>query len=367
MDQDQKRPPSIVMELGAETCKVGLSSESAPTAAIRTVVGRPMNKRVSALRDHYVGDEALLKQDVLGIRRPLRRGRVDSWDDMILLWQYAFKEVLRVNPEEHPVLLSEQPLVPPVNREKMTQVLFETFNVPKMYVASQPVLTLFSIGKITGLNVDTGLDATYAVPINNGFVVREGVRRVDLGGHDLTAFMQRSIEQKGVLTQHANTLVHHLCFVAQDLETELTSPNLQVSYQLPDGQVVNVGPERVLAPEGLFNPSVIGSEAMSVPQLVREAIIDSPAVLHKSLAKNVVLSGGPRLLPGYSTRLKTELEARLTDLPIGVWGQEKNPAPSAWTGGAIFAELPTFQNLWITKAEYDDHGPAIVHKKCDLV
>jgi len=69
-----------------------------------------------------VGEEAELKEALLNVRKPLRRGTVDSWDDMVLLWQHAFRDVLRVDPEEHPVLLSEQPLVPQINREKMTQV-----------------------------------------------------------------------------------------------------------------------------------------------------------------------------------------------------------------------------------------------------
>ncbi|XP_059490913.1 actin, clone 302-like [Neocloeon triangulifer] len=363
-----ERHSSIVMELGAETCKVGLSNQRTP-ASIRTIVGRPINKGgISILRDHYVGDEALLKQDVLGLRRPLRRGRVDSWDDMILLWQYAFKEVLRVDPEQHPVLLSEQPLVPPVNREKMTQVLFENFNVPKMYVASQPALTLFSIGKTNGLILDTGLDATYAVPIYDGFTVKEGIRRVDLGGNDITNYMQRELEARGVFTQHADVLVHNLCYVATDLEAELKNPNLSASFQLPDGQVVNVDSERVLAPEGLFNTAVFGCEAMGVPQLVSEAIQDCPSAIQQTISKQVVISGGPRTLPYLADRLHTELEARLGGhLKIGVWGHENGLVPSAWMGGAIFAELKQFQDMWITKKEYDELGPNVVHRKCDLV
>merc|ERR1711872_1060333 len=37
---------------------------------------------------------------------------------------------------------------------------------------------------------------------------------------------------------------------------------------------------------------------------------------------------------------------------------------SCWIGGSILASLSTFQQMWISKQEYDESGPAIVHRKC---
>ena len=121
-------------------------------------------------KDAYVGDEAMSKRGVLRLRWSIERSLVTDWDDMEKIWHHTFYNELRVAPEEHPVILTESPLEPKASHERVTQIMFETFDVPALYIAASNVLALYASGRTTGVVLDSGHDSTYVVPIYEGCV-----------------------------------------------------------------------------------------------------------------------------------------------------------------------------------------------------
>jgi len=150
------------------------------------------------VKSEYIGDEAMQKKGILNLNYPIAEGIVQSWEDMEKVWHHAFYNELRVAPNEcKGVLLTEAPRNPKQNREKMVQIMFETFEVQNIYVAIQAVMSLYSAGRTTGLVVDSGDDVSHTVPVFEGFSLPHAVEKMDIAGRVLTDYMAKLMLECG--------------------------------------------------------------------------------------------------------------------------------------------------------------------------
>jgi actin-related protein len=367
----------LVIDNGTGLSKNGFAGEDQPRSVFPTLIGYPKYQSIMTdvdhyVREYYIGDEALNLRGVLKLNYPIEHGAVDDWSAMEKIWSFTFFNDLRVNPAEHPVLLTEPPLNAKTNREKMAELMFETFNVPAIYISMQAVLSLYASGRTTGIVVDSGDGVTHVVPVYEGFAITHAISRIDIGGRDITDYLRKLLRQRGYsLTSSAEREIvrdikERLCYVALDPQKELTLADkvsgMEKSYVMPDGDTITVGQERFMAPELFFNPGAMGSEEKSIHELIFSAISDCDVDIRPHLYNNIVLSGGSTMFPGLKERLHKELTALV---PSGV--EVKIVAPperrySVWIGGSILASLKTFGKMWVTRKEYNDAGPKAVYR-----
>merc|ERR1711998_237224 len=159
-----------------------------------------------------------------------------------------------------------------------------------------------------------------------------------------------------------------LGYVALDFDSELRaaqkSPDSEKTYELPDGNLVTIGNERFRCSEVLFQPSLMGREAGGIHEITFQSINKCDIDLRRNLYENVVLSGGTTMFPGTGERMTKELSALApSTMKIKVVAPSERKY-SVWIGGSILSSLSTFQQMWISKGEYDESGPSIVHRKC---
>lgn len=248
------------------------------------------------------------------------------------------------------------------------QMLFEQFGVPALYMTPSTLLTVYSCGRVSAMAVDCGDGTIQSLPIYEGHTMRSAITRMDLGGSDLTDYLGKLLLRRGCSfsttseRQIVRDIKETLCYVATDYEQQLTAKSLGKEYKLPDGQTVTISEERVRCAEALFKPHLLGRTCPGLHEFTYQALMNCDIDTRKDLYPNIILSGGCSMFPGLQKRMQDEITSLLpSPMKVRVIAPPER-AYAAWIGGSILASLSTFQDWWVSKQQYEDYGPTVVHR-----
>ncbi|NXX41328.1 ACTL9 protein, partial [Tricholaema leucomelas] len=364
------RTGAVVIDLGSSSCRAGFSGEQEPRAEVSTLLGWPSTWPLGAGENKpeaFLGEEALPRPETEV--ELMQKGLITNWEAAGALCQHLFAQELQVAAEEHALLLTEPPLSPSGQRERMLELAFESLGCPAFFLAQQPVLSAYAHGRTSGLVVDVGYAASSAVPVHEGYSLGRATKRSTLAGSQLSWYLMKLLGGTGhVLScEVVEDIKHKCCYVASNFEAECQLPpgNYTLDYALPDGQTISLGRERFQCPEMLFNPPPNwGISYVGIHQMAQRSLNQLPKEMKSVMYKNILLCGGSSLFEGLQSRFHRQLLQILlpnTEVKVAATSLGRH---SAWTGGSILTSLMNFQTWWIRRDEYNEEGPRIVHQRC---
>lgn len=374
----------VILDLGTGYLKVGLSSSQIPDFVIPNCVGRPILRSDESfsrqkLKDQMICDEINNQtRPYLDLTYPVEHGVIKNWEDEQLVLEYLWNQKLKINPEEHKILVTEAPLNPLENRKKLMEILLEKYGFEAVQFSPQALLVLYAQGLATGVVVDSGDGVTHIMPIYDNYLLPHLVTRMDIAGRDITEHMVKLLTLRGYSFHKTSDfdvvreIKEKMCFISADVKMDRRISNETTTYVEPftldNGQVIKVSGERFEAPEILFQPYLLGHETPGLSELVYQTIMKADINLRKDFFQHIVVSGGTTMFPGLSTRIENDIrglvlknilkgnEKKLKEYKIKV-EDPPNRRYLVYLGATVLANLSKEKsNQWISKAEFKQVG-----------
>jgi len=370
---------AIIVDVGSETLKAGLSGEDKPSCTFKSLIGTPKFNKVLPIPSEMevVGPSKEIR-GLYKLEKPVKRGLVNTTTDMKLLLNRVQNELKILNNKEIPIFLTEPPFTPKKYKKEMAELLFESYDCPSIFFGTQGVLSLYSFGKTDGVVLESGDGVTQVVPVYNGYKLEHAVEKINFGGEDVSNYLKLLLRKNGIYIHSTseqclyNEMKESICelkgtsIIDNKYRTKVHSTELsdkkveEIKYELPDGEVIDIGNERYFAPEILFTPSIAGYEFPGLHELLDNSIKRLDLDLRKYLYGSIYLSGGNSLINGFSERLASELDPLISEkTKLSITAANVDRTFLAWQGASTITNINSFSKLWISKKDMQEHGDRI--------
>uniref|UniRef100_A0A3B3YCC1 Actin-related protein 6 n=1 Tax=Poecilia mexicana TaxID=48701 RepID=A0A3B3YCC1_9TELE len=384
---------TLVLDNGAYWAKIGYSQDK--VSVIPNCQFRSKTSRLKTFTANQL-DEIKDPSGLFYIL-PFQKGYLVNWDVQRKVWDHLFgKEMFKVEFPDTSIIITEPYFNFSSIQESMNEILFEEYQFQSAlrinagslsahhYFTSKP-------SELCCLVVDSGFSFTHIVPYCRSKKLKEGIRRINVGGKLLTNHLKEiiSYRQLHVMdeTYVINQVKEDVCYVSQQFYKDMEIAQMKGEentvmrdYVLPDfsaikkgfckpreemvfsgkyktgEQTLRLANERFAVPEMLFHPSDIGIQEMGIPEAIADSVQSLPEEMHPHFYQNIVLTGGNLLFPGFRERLEAELRSLVpAHLPVNVFLPE-NPVCYSWEGGKLLAHSPDYDEMVVMREDYEENG-----------
>lgn len=308
----------IIIDIGTSSIKAGLSGQEKPSLIFPNYFGEmKYSKSVGSWKDddkkHIIGNDCNKYFGVVKLKYPLSHGIFNNSEDISSIFEYIYSnlDMSITEIKEHPVLIAEPLLNPQENRRNIAKVLFDTYKIEQIFFASQPILSLFSTSSTSGAVLESGDGVTQSCIIYEGYTIPGSYKRINLGGKEVTEYLQYLLNKKGHELRNSDgfqitkKIKEELCEICSPENENKLEPK---NYTLPDDSILEIGEERRLAPEILFNPLIREYEYPGIQEILAESINKTNVDLKLQLYGSILLSGGNTNIKGMKERIYKEIK-----------------------------------------------------------
>ncbi|XP_056419179.1 actin-like protein 6A isoform X2 [Hyla sarda] len=336
---------------------------------------------------------------------------IDDWESFQAILDHTYKRLTEFKTRLHPVLMSEPAWNTREKRERLTELMFEHYNIPSFYLCKSAVLRAFANGRLTALVLDSGATHTTATPVLDGRVLTQGIVKSPLAGDFITLQCRKLLQEMNVdlippymiaskeavpegepaiwrrneelpnVTQSwhdqmCSSLIHD--FKKSVLQVSSTAYHENVAahmptvhYTFPNGYNRKFGVERLRIVEGLFNTSSVKDVPDDIELGVSEIVLKSVELCDSKISSklygNIIVAGGNSLLQGFTDRLTKDLSNKTKNIKLKLITNElavERRRLSSWSGGSTLALMGTHLPNWISKKDYEEEGKHCVERIC---
>ena len=365
----------LILDTGSYTTKAGLAEENFPRIIVPTVIGtNPKNDPLENIQTF--GREALSKKNTKLVSNLISNNKVNNYKDLKNFWHDITFNELQIEMSDTPTLLNIQNFSNQVHKKKSTEIFFEDFNVPSFFMLSDALLALYSVGKVNGVVLDSGFEKTSIVPIYEGNIYNHAHVQAPFGGKMITEYLAKQynvnyFEAEDIKHKHGRV---SLFYQNESIELQTNSKILinttekeEKKYEkniiLPDGRKINFKEHLIKSTEALFRSNISNLPYPSIQELIYECMLKLDFDYRREILSHLVITGGNTCFENFDERIENEMVELLPTILKFKTISNEDRKNSVFLGGCVMSKLTTFQQHWVTKADYNEYGLAVIYRK----